>query len=316
VIHEVDEGLRLLLAESGFEASGVEVVFDAPTKEWAARRSAPTLCVFLYDIREDATRRGTGAGEVHDAAGNVVARRTPPRWFDLAYLVTAWAGRPQDEHRLLTQALTCLAASGSLPQRVLTGTLAELGLQVPLDLAPAPADGPSTTDVWSALGGELKASLTVRVRAPLAGLTRRSAPPVTQGLLLQTSAGPGVGGAGGAAGAAADEGPAGWGARAAAEGPAAPGARAGAEDEAAPGGGGAAGAEGMAAPGVGGPAGAAAGARGALGAGAGAEGAAAAAEPGRRLRYTELADPGAEGFAAPRDRRPAPARRRRGERQP
>ncbi|MGW1595183.1 Pvc16 family protein, partial [Streptomyces sp. NPDC002343] len=48
MIHEVDEGLRRLLGESGLEASGVEVVFDAPTRDWAARRSAPTVCVFLY----------------------------------------------------------------------------------------------------------------------------------------------------------------------------------------------------------------------------------------------------------------------------
>ncbi|MCE0445637.1 hypothetical protein LT493_13285 [Streptomyces tricolor] len=41
MIHEVDEGLRRLLGESGLEASGVEVVFDAPTRDWAARRSAP-----------------------------------------------------------------------------------------------------------------------------------------------------------------------------------------------------------------------------------------------------------------------------------
>lgn len=62
MIHEVDEALRRLLAESGLEASGVEVVLDAPTRDWAARRSAPTVCAFLYDIREDATRRGSGAG--------------------------------------------------------------------------------------------------------------------------------------------------------------------------------------------------------------------------------------------------------------
>jgi hypothetical protein len=237
VIHEVDEGLRLLLGESGFEASGVEVVFDAPTREWAARRSAPTLCVFLYDIREDVSRRGSGEGEVHDADGNVAGRRTPPRWFDLTYLVSAWAARPQDEHRLLTQALVCLTSTGTLPPRLLTGTLAELGLQVPLDTAGPPPDAPSTADVWSALGGELKASLALRVRAPLAALTRPAAPPVTEGLLVRTT-----------------------------------------DRSAEP------------APGPD-PA------------------------PGRRLRYTELPDPGAEGFAPRRDRAPTPARRRRGERQ-
>ncbi|WP_079189224.1 DUF4255 domain-containing protein, partial [Streptomyces kebangsaanensis] len=229
MIHEVDEGLRRLLGESGLEASGVEVVFDAPTRDWAARRSAPTVCVFLYDIREDTTRRGSGAGEVHDADGHLVARRAPPRWFHLTYLVTAWAGRPQDEHRLLSQVLARLTAADTLPARLLTGTLAELGLTVGLDTAGAGLDAPAAADVWSALGGELKASLGVRVRAPLAGVTTAVAPPVTEGLVVRSTA-----------------------------------RREG-----------------------GGPA------------------------PGRRLRYTETSDPGPEGFAGPRERRPVPARRRR-----
>ncbi|GAA2389530.1 Pvc16 family protein [Streptomyces coeruleofuscus] len=235
MIHEVDEGLRRLLGESGLEASGVDVVFDAPTRDWAARRSAPTVCVFLYDIREDAVRRGSGAGEVYDEEGNLVARRTPPRWFELTYLVTAWASRPQDEHRLLSQVLACLVATDTLPARLLTGTLAELGLTVGLDTAGAAADAPAAADVWSALGGELKASLGVRVRAPLAGVTTAVAPPVTEGLVVRSAA-----------------------------------RREGAE-----------------------------------------------AEPGRRLRYLETSDPGPEGFAGPRERGAAPARRRRrGDRQP
>ncbi|CAM5661997.1 DUF4255 domain-containing protein [Streptomyces pharetrae] len=188
MIHEVDEGLRRLLGESGLEASGVEVVFDAPTRDWAARRSAPTVCVFLYDIREDAVRRGSGAGEVYDTDGHLVARRTPPRWFELTYLVTAWASRPQDEHRLLSQVLACLVATDTLPARLLTGTLAELGLTVALDTAGAASDVPAAADVWSALGGELKASLGVRVRAPLAGVTTAVAPPVTEGLVVRSAA--------------------------------------------------------------------------------------------------------------------------------
>lgn len=246
MIHEVDEGLRRLLAESGLEASGVEVVFDAPTRDWASRRSAPTVCVFLYDIREDTGRRGSGAGEVYDTAGNVVARRAPPRWFELTYLVTAWAGRPQDEHRLLSQVLARLVASDTLPGRLLDGTLAELGLTVSLETAGTGADVPAAADVWSALGGELKASLGVRVRAPLAGVSTAAAPPVTEGLVVRSTR------------------------RDARRGHLEGGDPEGGETE-----------------------------------------------PGRRLRYAETGDPGPEGFAGPRERGPAPARRRRrGDRQP
>ncbi|HEY9371831.1 DUF4255 domain-containing protein [Streptomyces sp.] len=235
MIHEVDEGLRRLLADSGLEASGVEVVFDAPTRDWAARRSAPTVCVFLYDIREDHTRRGSGGGEVYDADGFVVARRTPPRWFELTYLVTAWAGRPQDEHRLLSQVLSTLIATDTLPPHLLTGTLADLGLIVAVDAGGTGLDAPAASDVWSALGGELKPSLGLRVRAPLAGISKVTSPPVTEGLVMRSV----------------------------------PQAQGGVPDSA------------------------------------------------RRLRYTEASEPRPdEGFGGPRERRPAPARRRRGERQP
>ncbi len=234
MIHEVDEALGGLLAGTGLEASGVEIVFDAPTREWAACRNAPTVCVFLYDIQEDTARRGSGTAEVYDEDGYVVARRAPARWFQLTYLVTAWASRPRDEHRLLSQVLAALVAVDALPQELLTGSLAELGLTVGLDASGARLDAPAAADVWSALGGELKASLGIRVRAPLAGVSGAAAAPVTEGLVVRS------------AGRQPD----------------------------------------------------------------------AEAVPGRRLRYEEVADPGQEGFAAPRERRPTPARRRRGGRQP
>ncbi|NEB82554.1 DUF4255 domain-containing protein, partial [Streptomyces sp. SID14478] len=186
MIHEVDEALRGLLDGSGLAASGVEVVFDAPTRDWAARRSAPTVCVFLYDIREDNTRRGSSSGEIYDDEGLVVARRAPARWFELTYLVTAWASRPQDEHRLLSQVLARLVSTDTLGPELLTGSLAELGLIVGLDAGGTGLDAPAASDVWSALGGELKPSLGVRVRAPLAGITRVVGPPVTDGLVVRS----------------------------------------------------------------------------------------------------------------------------------
>ncbi|MFF9768395.1 DUF4255 domain-containing protein [Streptomyces sp. NPDC014636] len=235
MIHEVDEGLRRLLDEAGLAASGVEIVFDAPTSDWAARRSAPTVCVFLYDIREDNSRRNSSGGEIYDEDGFVVARRAPARWFELTYLVTAWASRPQDEHRLLSQVLTCLVSTDTLGPHLLTGSLAELGLIVGLDAGGTGLDAPAASDVWSALGGELKPSLGVRVRAPLAGIQRAAAPPVTEGLVVRSVP------------------------RSLPDEP----------------------------------------------------------DSARRLRYTEVGDPGPEGFGGTRERRPAPARRRRrGDRQP
>ncbi|MFF3396299.1 DUF4255 domain-containing protein [Streptomyces sp. NPDC002669] len=187
MIHEVDEGLRLLLVGAGLQESGVDLVFDAPTKEWSARRNAPTVSVFLHGIREDATRRRTGTAEEHDDQGLVVGRRTPPRWFELTYLVTAWTNRPQDEHRLLSEVLRCLVRADALPAGMLTGSLAELGLTVDIEAAGPSTDRQSTAEVWSALGGELKAAIDLRVWAPLAGEQEPAGPPVTEGLVVRAA---------------------------------------------------------------------------------------------------------------------------------
>ncbi|WP_030059308.1 MULTISPECIES: DUF4255 domain-containing protein [Streptomyces] len=233
MIHEVDEALRLLLAEAGLPERGVEVAFDAPTRDFTARRTAPTVSVFLYGIREETGRRQAGTVAEHDADGMVVGHRAAPRWFELAYLVTVWTNRPQDEHRLLAEVLQCLTAVDALPARVLTGTLAEQGLTVGLDIAGRDTGLPSVSDVWSALGGELRPSIDLRLLAPLPGGRTPAGPPVTEGLVVHV------------------------------------------EDT-------------------------------------GREDAAGTGGPGRRLRYHGGADPGRDGFAAPRDRGLPPGRRSRG----
>jgi hypothetical protein len=187
MIHEVDEAIRRLLADGAVPGGGGELVFDAPTKDWTARRNAPTVNVFLYDVREDRTRRRTGTSEVHDEAGMVVAWRDPPRWYQLSYLVTAWTNRPTDEHRLLAEVLACLSRQDSLDPRWLTGTLAELGLTVNLETAGPVPEGRAAPDIWSALGGELKAAIDLRVTAPLAGQWFDAGPPVTEGVVVQTT---------------------------------------------------------------------------------------------------------------------------------
>jgi hypothetical protein len=59
VIHEGDSALRTLIdREAGIR--DVEEVFDAPTREWASRRTTPTVDGHLYDIREDLRRRERG----------------------------------------------------------------------------------------------------------------------------------------------------------------------------------------------------------------------------------------------------------------
>jgi Pvc16 N-terminal domain len=167
VIHEVDDVLRLWVVDEILTGTDVEVAFDAPTSEWAARRNAPTVNLFLYDIREDLTRRSQGLIAEHDEQGVVVARHDPPRWFKLSYLVTAWTNRPQDEHRLLSALLAGFLRREVLPKDRLAGSLAELGLSMPVTVGLPPGEVRTLADVWSALGGELKPSLDVVISTPV-----------------------------------------------------------------------------------------------------------------------------------------------------
>jgi hypothetical protein len=180
-IHEVDVALRSLIEREATDGTEVEVVFDAPTKDWAGRRNVPTIDVYLYDIREDLRRRERGLINEYDDRAQISGRRLPPRHFKLSYLVTAWTQRPEDEHRLLSALLSCFLRHDAIPPDLVTGPLAELGLPVPLTVALPPPEDRSFADVWSALGGELKPSLDVVVSAPTdTGQQYHAGPPVTQ----------------------------------------------------------------------------------------------------------------------------------------
>ena len=167
MIHDVDESLRALVKRDALNGSGVEVAFDAPTKDWVARRNAPVVDLYLYDIREDTTRRETAWEPVRDEHGRVTERRPPPRRFRLSYLVTAWTNRPEDEHRLLSSMLACFVRHELVPPELLVGQLEGQPLPVLLTVALPPTEDRSIADVWSAMGGELKPSLDLVVTAPL-----------------------------------------------------------------------------------------------------------------------------------------------------
>ncbi|MBO3734437.1 DUF4255 domain-containing protein [Glycomyces niveus] len=186
MIHEVDSALRRVIVEDALAGSGVEVAFDAPTKEWASRRNAPTVNAFLYDIREDLRRRSRGLVNEYREDKTVAARRLPPRYIKLSYLLTAWTQRPEDEHRLLSVMLAGFLKHESLPARTLTGSLEEIGLPVPMTVALPPPEDRAFADVWTALGGELKPSLDIVVSAPIdSGRVFPAGPPATGGVGLK-----------------------------------------------------------------------------------------------------------------------------------
>ena len=158
MIDELDDALRTVIRRDVLNGSDIDIVFEAPTKDWAARRNAPTIDVYLYDIREDLGRREYGRIDIKENE-RIVARRDPPRYFKFSYLITAWTQRAEDEHRLLSAILRCFLQFEVLPMETLTGSLEAQGYPVGVRIGLPPPQDRSVSDVWSALGGELKPSL-------------------------------------------------------------------------------------------------------------------------------------------------------------
>ena len=185
MIDEIDAALKSLLTDEALGGSEVDVVFDAPTKDWAARRNAPTVNVYLYDIREDMRKRTRGMINDYNDEGIVVGRRLPPRFYNLSYLVTAWTQRPEDEHRLLAEMLLCFSNYEAMPPERLNGRIGALDLPVEMKISLPPPEDRSFADVWTALGGELKPSIDVVLSVPLAPDRRFEAgPPVQEGTVI------------------------------------------------------------------------------------------------------------------------------------
>jgi hypothetical protein len=169
MIQDVDESLRALVKRDALNGSKADVAFEAPTREWSSRRNTPTVDLYLYDIREDLEQREVMWEDIRGDSRDprlITERRPPPRRFKLSYLVTAWTQRPEDEHRLLSALLGCFLRHPTMPADALSGTLVQARQPILLNIALPPPQDRSISDVWSALGGELKPSLDLVVNAP------------------------------------------------------------------------------------------------------------------------------------------------------
>ena len=185
-IADLDETLRLLLTRelTAHHFEGVEVTFDAPSKEWSGKLTAPTVNLFLYDLREAVERAEVTLGD-HREDGR--AHSSPPALrLELTYAVSAWTNAVEDEHRLLSQVLVTLFSYRQLPD----------------DLGPAGANGGGSrlgrtqtsvgrpreekADFWTSVGGEYKASIDYVVHLTIASGARFTRGPEVRTHTLRT----------------------------------------------------------------------------------------------------------------------------------
>ncbi len=177
MLADLDESLRTMLkgelGRHGFE--GIEIAFDAPTREWAGQLSAPAVNLFLYDMRESEDDRPSGWTK--QRIGDEFVEGPPPLVMEVSYAITAWAQAVEDEHRLLSQVLAVLYAFPRLPEEVLNGRLRNGSQSLSIKAKVGQAKG-DKADFWTAVGGQYKASLDYVVRLSVESGFRRQVPPV------------------------------------------------------------------------------------------------------------------------------------------
>lgn len=152
-ISHVDSGLeKLLRARLPLPEEVGDISFDPPSGTWSAQLSRITVNLFLYDVQRS---NQPSAPSVRALEGRPVERRRPQPMMQLGYLVSAWAGSPRDEHQLLGDVVSILAAIEVVPDTVLPDGLSS---SVRLSLGDP---NNRIREIWSAAGGSLKASFSL-----------------------------------------------------------------------------------------------------------------------------------------------------------
>jgi hypothetical protein len=191
MLADLDETLRGMLKSElerhGFE--GIEIAFDAPSREWSGQLSAPAVSLFLYDMRESEEERPSGWTK--QRIGDEFVEGPPPMVMEVSYAITAWAQAVEDEHRLLSQVLGILYSYRRLPAEVLESALdggsvlaqAETSVGRPRE---------EKADFWTSVGGQYKASIDFVVHTQVAsGASYVRGPEVrTQTIRTRMSDGP------------------------------------------------------------------------------------------------------------------------------
>src|SRR4051794_26637789 len=186
MLADLDETLRALLREDlerhGFE--GVEIAFDAPSREWSGQLSKPAVNVFLYDLRESEGLRSSDWLRARRNGRTYESR--PPIVVECSYAVTAWTHAVEDEHRLLSQVLAILFAYSELPEDKLNGRLANGSQPWPIKGRIGQSKG-DKADFWTAVGGQYKVSLEYVVQLAVeSGATLERGPDVRTQILRTT----------------------------------------------------------------------------------------------------------------------------------
>jgi len=191
----------------GMLPSGTGVRFDAPRADWQQQgrgAGAAFLSVFLCEVSRDGRDQPpSGWSELRNDAGRLVGRQAAPRYYRLAYLVTAWAAaagadhdgsrRTLEEHELLGLLIDGCTNTDALEDHHLTGTLAEAGLPSFVRCAIHDSGPSATQGLWSGFGISPRAHLVLELVAPVVPTPVTDLAPPARQIVLDAEQLPGSG---------------------------------------------------------------------------------------------------------------------------
>ena len=114
----VDRALAALLRRDVL-GEAVEVSLEPPNRPWTTAVAKPTVNLFLFDVRENVSRREVMVEPIRDATGAVIGRRPPPTRYDLYYVLSVWGCPVEVEHQILSAAIGSLGAYDVIPPDLL-----------------------------------------------------------------------------------------------------------------------------------------------------------------------------------------------------
>ena len=169
MLHDLDTALRGLVEREIGEDADVEIDFDAPTKDWASHRNRADDR--HLPLRHPPGRRALPVRRGRASATATASSRTAGRSRSSSASPTS-SRRGRSGPRTSTACCrrcwsTFLQPRGAADRTCSAARSATSASSIPLAVALPPPQDRALSDVWSALGGELKPSLDVSLIAPL-----------------------------------------------------------------------------------------------------------------------------------------------------
>ncbi|CAN5472376.1 hypothetical protein BH10ACT8_BH10ACT8_26440 [soil metagenome] len=188
VIFETDQALAATLKAKVLGAAPVGIAFDPPSRPWIQSLKGPTVNLFLFDLKENASRRESAYEPIRDADGVVIGHRPPMQRWDLHYTVTVFAPQVVIEHKILSAVLRYFASIDVLPVELMPTALSEVGYPVTVSTGSGPKRG-----MFLNYAGDMKVGFEMAITVPIPSLPAPPpAPPVQQAPRLDVGPVPGT----------------------------------------------------------------------------------------------------------------------------